>query len=222
MDKIFVLHHPPLKNRKPYLLNGFKTFNIEVEWVESFGIEEIKDNYEKYISRREEFFKGTIVQTYGRHTYENFSKKISLSELSLYLKHKYCFEQQLKHGYETILILEDDILFPPNFQEYLNNHIKEFISKKGDMLIMGRSHRFEVKQINGKHIHIHPHNKTRCTHAIAYNKKCLDKILQNIEIINLPIDFKLNEIIQKENLSVYWSKPGLLQNKNYRSSIIRK
>jgi len=220
MDKIFVLHHPPLKNRKSYLLNGFKTFDIDVEWVESFGIEEIKDDYKKYVSKKEDFFQGTIIHPYGQ--YKNFIKKITLSELSLYLKHKYCFEQQLKHGYETILILEDDILLTTNFKEYLNNHIKEFISKKGDMLIMGRSHRFEVKKINGKHIHIHPHNKTRCTHAIAYNKKCLDKILQNIDIINLPIDFKLNEIIQKENLSVYWSKPGLLQNKNYKSAIIKK
>ena len=90
MDKIFVLHHPPLKNRKSYLLKGFESFNIEVEWIESFGINEIKDKYDEYTSTKEEYYKGKIITP--RRQYKNFCKKITLSELSLYLKHKYCFE----------------------------------------------------------------------------------------------------------------------------------
>ena len=224
VDKIFVAHHPPLKERKEYLSQALKANDIEVEWVESFSVEEIKDNYEEYISRREEFFKGTIVipQFPGKKNqdYENFSKKISLGSLSLYLKHKYCFEQQLKHSYDTILILEDDIMVPNDFKTYINNHMDEFIKSDGDMLVIGKSHWFDVLPHwrTGEWIHTSPNYKTRCTHAIAYNKKCVNKILDNIGIINLPIDFKLNEIIQKENLEVYWSQPGLLQNQNFGQS----
>mgnify|MGYP003671499382 FL=1 len=225
VDKIFVTHHKPLKERKEYLTQALKSNDIEVEWVEAFSDEEIKDNYEEYISRREECFKGTIItqQFPGKksHDYENFSKEISLSELSLYLKHRYCFEQQLKHSYDTILILEDDIMVPNDFKTYINNHMDEFIESDGDMLVMGKSHWFDVLPHwrTGEWIHTSPNFKTRCTHAIVYSKKCINKILDNIDIINLPIDFKLNEIIQKENLKVYWSQPGIMQNKSFQGGI---
>jgi len=217
IDKIFVLHHPPLKNRKEYLLKELSKYEMEVEWVEDFGIEEIKDKYDEYTSRKDEFYRGKIITP--RRQYKNFSKKISLSELSLYLKHRYCFQQQKQHGYNTILILEDDIVCIKEFSDYIHNHITEFQNEEGDMLIMGKSHNFNIKRKTGKYIHHHPHYKTRCTHAIAYNKKCIDRLLNNIDIINLPIDFKLNEIIQKESLKVYWSAPGILQNNNYKSAI---
>ena len=62
-------------------------------------------------------------------------------------------------------------------------------------------------------MHIMPENqKTRCTHAYINNIMATKKILKNIYPINLPIDFKLNEIIQIENIKVAWSEPGLNQN----------
>tara|TARA_R110000824_G_scaffold107285_9_gene253432 strand:+ start:80 stop:745 length:666 start_codon:yes stop_codon:yes gene_type:complete len=215
--KIYILHHTPLKERKGYLKRALEKQGIVVEWVEGFKPEEIKEKYEEYLKGHEIFYDTTIHHPYGK--YKNFSKKININELSLYLKYKYCFEQQSEHNYETILILEDDVIIPSNINEYLNNNTLEFLNTDGDILVMGESHHFRVQNKNGKYIHHHPKNKTRCAHAILYKLKCNSKILNTINIINLPIDFKLNEIMQKENLKVYWSDPGLKQNKNYKTSV---
>lgn len=148
-----------------------------------------------------------------------FFKKITISELSLYLKHKYCFEEQIKNNYETILILEDDAKIPNNFLELLNNQILEFNKKNGDVLMIGECFNFKSKVNDGQYIDYDPLNKTRCTHAILYKLHATKKIFPHIDNISLPIDFKLNEIFQIENIKVFWSKDSIKQNDMFISKI---
>ena len=53
--------------------------------------------------------------------------------------------------------------------------------------------------------------KTRCTHAYIISKPCADIMLSAFKNYNLPIDFKMNEIIQLTGLKVFWYEPGLKQ-----------
>jgi len=205
IDKIFITHHPALTKRKQNLLLDLQREGIaNAEWVEMFPPEEIKTTGKIGISKK---------------------------EASLYLKHRYCLEQQLKNGWENILILEDDAMLPENFIPYLEKCLDEFSELRGDMLFLGggskeftlnnfffRNNKGELERRHidiekklGQLVYYHPDFLTRCTHAYIINIKAVKKILMQLDDINRPIDNKLNEIIEKENLKVCWAEPPILQ-----------
>ena len=224
IDKIFVLHHTPLIERKTYLNDFFLKNNIDVEWVENYSPEDIENKYNEYIGDISNIKTIEVRHPYG--TYESYNLKLTIGELSLYLKHKYCFEKTIKENYKNILILEDDITLRNDLVNYLNKNIEEFnnIEEFGllpDILVIGMSHFFISKNIRpGKYTHFGEHQLTRCTHAILYNSKCIPTIYNHLYPIHAPIDHKLDEIIVKENLKVSWSEPGIWQNYvNFKSSL---
>ena len=92
MNKIFVCHHPPLIHRKKYLDNFFSSRNIEVEWVENFSPEEITEDYDQIVGVKDLVINPNVpgVQQNQYTLYENAGKKVTISELSLYLKQEYC------------------------------------------------------------------------------------------------------------------------------------
>lgn len=227
IDKIFVCHHNLLVDRKVKLQSFFDKNNIDVEWIEDFLPEELENNYEEIVGS-DELKNNPIKYNISSERYSLFSslwfdhikdymngeKKVTLSELSLYLKHKKCFEEQIKNQYEYILILEDDVILPNNFLNYINSCIFEFkhSSPTLDCLIIGTCCGFKSKNIkNGKLIYYDETNLTRCTNAIMYTLNASKKIYNRLYPINWPIDFKLNEIIVMENLKVGWVEPPLYQ-----------
>jgi len=216
MNKIFVCHHSPLTHRKEYLINFFSSKNIEVEWVENFSPEEIVETYDEVIGTKDLIINPNVpgVQQNQYTLYENAGKRVSIPELSLYLKHQYCFEQQIENEYETIVILEDDIMLPDNFEEYLNVCYEEFdnYNPKLDCVMLGSCFGFTSPHIKeNRLVHYGENQLTRCTHAMMFSLDATKKILKNLYPINWPIDFKLNEIIIKENLKVGWTEPSLQQ-----------
>lgn len=222
IDKIYVLTHKPLVDRRNKVQKQLNILDLDVEWIDSFLPEEI--DYEKEVEGWEKFDKIDIIHPYGE--YANFSKKVSLSELSLYLKHKECLIKQVENNYNNILIFEDDIDLSVSLG-YLNNHINEFQSKVetdgANMLILGTAFNFKPTIINGEFIHYNKYNLTRCTHAYVVNINCTKIILDRLSTVTYPIDFKLNEIMTIDKLNVYWSHPGMTQTSlnNNTSTIIK-
>ena len=215
LDKIYILHHKPLIERKEYLSERLKDENIEFQWVENWLPDEVSDKYDKLIEGYEKFIDVQIIHPYGE--YRNFSKKLSIGDLSLILKHEWCFKDQIDNNYQNILILEDDVNIPQNFKKYIDNNMKDFLKlneeNNVEVLVMGISHGMTTKYYkSGKYIHFGPNQLTRCTHAIAYNINGTKKILPKMTPRNLPIDFKLNEVFTIEKINVSWSEPGLSQN----------
>ena len=213
VDKIFVCHHKPAAHRKERLQSLFESNNIEVEWVESFLPEEIKDQYDNIVGSKDLFFdpKAQAVRQ-GHYTYyPGAGRLVSYSELSLYLKQKYCWEQQVLHGYKNIIIFEDDIMLPVNFVEILSKASIEFNEhlEKLDFAMLGTAFNFKPKNIQPNKLLHHENNLlTRCTHAMMFSLQAAPKILKHLYPVNWPIDFKLNEIIIQEQFKVAWMEPG--------------
>jgi GR25 family glycosyltransferase involved in LPS biosynthesis len=212
IDKIFVLHHKDFIKRGLLIEKRLKEENIEFDWVTDFEPENIKDIYNNidYIN----YSDIDIIHPYG--IYKNKSIRISIGSLSLILKHLWCLEEQIKNNYENILILEDDVEIPKNFKNYLENNVRDFLELKEQenttILMLGISHDYRTKNYTpGKFAHYSPNQKTRCTHAYISNIEASKKLVKNFKPFNLPIDFKLNEIIQLEDIKVAWSEPALYQ-----------
>lgn len=217
VDKIFVCHHKPLIDRKERLLASFEKYGIQTEWIESFSPYQIRDEYDKLVGVDYLNFgknKPAIQQGYYKY-HRNNGRKVSLNELSLYLKHKFCLEKQVLNGYKTIIIFEDDIIFNENSLDLINKSSLEFALHKPklDIAMIGTAFGFEpkVNSLN-KVLHFNKYQLTRCTHAMMFSLEGSYTILNELFPINWPIDFKLNEIIIKKKLKVGWTIGGILQN----------
>ena len=215
-EKIYICHHLPLIKRKLILENELKKFRGKIEWVDKFLPDQIVDSYEKLINLKnlniDPTLPGIDQNQYLYH--KNAGRKISISEYSLYLKMKYCFEDQIKKQRKTIIILEDDILLDKNIENYLNICAFEFTKHypKLDCLMIGTAFNFKSKYFKkNKIIHYGNNQLTRCTHAMMFSLEAAKKIYKNLERVNWPIDYKLNEIIIQESLKVAWAEPGLFQ-----------
>ena len=218
VDKIFICHHTPLQHRKKRLLSSslFPT-NIPVEWVENYRPEEIRNRYDEII--------GEVDLSRGRCPGEavpeweipGAGKKVTVPELSLYLKHKYCLEEQVDKKYSQILVLEDDSIIPDNFYDYLERCVNEFNAHepKLDYLMLGTCCGFKSKGIvEGKMIYTDdrgPGYGFRCSGAQVVNLDTAKTILKHINHINWPYDWKLSEIGYMENIKVGCAEPPILQ-----------
>lgn len=221
-DKIFVTHHSPLTERKQKLTDDLKEIsnNVEIIWVEKYLPDEIRDDLKEIHDNFKQIKEPYVIEhPYGE--YSAYYKKITISEYSLYLKHLYCLNYMKTNNLDNILVLEDDVSLPTHFDNFLQKNMTEFLEMNCDMLIMGESHGRRVKDvIPNKYVYYDKLYKTRCAHAIVYTKNNIDIILDELNNIDNPYDFKLDKIIMDKKLKVCWSYPGLKQG-NYLSSLSR-
>ena len=218
MIKTYLLNHIDFKQRLEYISNRLNEEQIDYELVNMYHPNDF--DYDDMIKGYEEF-KNILIEitplgpgSSPGNSYMNFSKKISPSSVSLILKHLYCWNQQLNNDYNTILILEDDADIPKGFKESLCRIYDEFIEDNMDIVMIGDGYNWHPPNIYIDRVtHYHRTLKTRCTHAYLISKSCAKKMLDNFNPFNLPIDFKMNEIIQLESLRVSWYEPGIKQKK---------
>lgn len=222
IDKVYIIHHKPLTERKMLLDKYLIENNIEAEWVEYFLPDEIKENYKEIVGDFVIDPNARLV-CQGQYTYyPNAGVKVTIPELSLYLKHKHCIEEQLKNNYQNILILEDDVILFDDFNGFLDKCMSEFNNTNVDMMFIGSDFNFHAPNIQpDKYVYVNENQLTRCAHGYVVNIKCSEKILDHMYPVNLPWDFKLNEIIVLEKLKIAWSEPCIYQNKNFPTALIK-
>lgn len=184
--KYFCLHHPPLTDRKNFLQERFSTLQISPEWVCDFNPDDL-----------------TLPEG------SNFRNK---GEYSLYLKHQYCFEQQVKNKYDFIVIFEDDVLLPDNFNEHFKQCLVEFEQLQGDLLFLGVCCDIKPKIIYpDKKVYWEPEFLTRCTHCYIITLHTAHIMLKHFYNRQMAADFKINDIIRLENLKSCYGEPGIHQ-----------
>ena len=89
--------------------------------------------------------------------------------------------------------------------------------------MLGSCCNLDAKNISkNKLIYFSETYKTRCTHAMIFTLDASTKIISYLSNVTYPIDHRLNQIIEKENLKVAWAEPSILQKtdlKIFNSSI---
>lgn len=212
LNKIFLLHHSDqtYKKRYDYVSKRLREENIDFELIDGFAPDEI--DYDEIVKNYSDF-ESVLIEQIKHHSYYNFSKKISPASLSLVLKHLHCWKKQIENNYEYCLIIEDDCEIPFSFGEKLHLIMEEVKNVGCDLVMIGTAFDLISPSIfeDKKNIYYHSLQKTRCTHAYIIKKDCANKMICGFSNINLPIDFKMNEVIQLESIKVYWYEPGLKQ-----------
>lgn len=220
VDKIYCLHHPPLVARHTRLVDFFSKTGLEVDWVtgylpDSITINECHQIMNQMISKN-------IIELPNTSMADNieFAKKKSKNLVSLYKKQMFCIDEQVKNGLEYILILEDDVDTTSTMfnEEYVNSCIDEFKKADGDLLFMGTCCNLHSKK-QSAYSHIKPEITSRCAHMYVVKLEAAKKLMSHLPNISDAYDWKLNEVIKKENLKVWWVEPGIEQY-GYVSSLV--
>ena len=201
MIKIFVLHYSKLTERKNYILEQFKKYNItNFEFIEKYDKDEITDSE-------------III----------FDKTYKKSTMSLHLKHNYVYNL-IAENYDNALIFEDEVILSDNFLDKLNNYIYQ-LPEDWDMLFIGNGCNLHIEahiikpDINIYKKCLHATNwggygASRCSDSYLVNKKCAIKLCEYIKNlknkIDIPIDWWINVASRDNNLNVYWAEPTIV------------
>jgi GR25 family glycosyltransferase involved in LPS biosynthesis len=209
--QVFVLHHRDFRNRGEKIFERLKEEGIDYQIIDGFSPDEI--NYEDYTQNYEKF-EDIIVYQLGPLSYRNSSRKISPVDLSLILKHCHSWDYQYKNAIEFALIMEDDCDIPQNFSQLIDRVIKESEVLGLDLVMLGSFPSPLFVSPNQRPdfiVHYHPLQKTRCTHCYLIRKSASKTMVDGFVNINNAIDFKMNEVMQLNNLKIGWLEPGLPQ-----------
>ena len=190
--KIFILHHTPAIERKIKMQEDLNGVNLQysIEWVEKFLPLEID---------------------------KTINHDIKLSEVSLSLKHRYVFEQILKHDMPFGIVFEDDvdILSVKNLNGFIEKSVHELEYNFGDVLWIGDIWvgKYTIPEIyrNGNRLsHFSDDYCSRGTHAYIISNSGARTMLQEYNL-DEPIDHLFNTIKRHRQLRFGWTTPGILQ-----------
>tara|TARA_Y100000310_G_scaffold342109_1_gene443819 strand:- start:2474 stop:3085 length:612 start_codon:yes stop_codon:yes gene_type:complete len=188
--KTFCLHHTDLPKRKEKLEKVFQREGLTVEWIEDFHPSTID-----------------VSQLDLQHN-------LNINAISVYLKHQKCYELQKKNNHKNILILEDDIIIPEDFGfiSFVDKCMVDFESLEGDLMFVGGAFDIKPPIIHpDQTVYTLPGFKSRCIHCYVVSHRCIDAILKTINIMDDAADWKLNKIIEENNLKVCYTEPSLKQ-----------
>lgn len=203
VDKIYICHYSKLTDRVEVMKEQLSIYGLEAEWVTQFDKEDIDFNNIplNYL---------TPMNIPGHH------RNLKQSEISLLYKHQYILND-MKDKYSNVLVLEDDALFCDDFLNKFNEDM-ESLPDNFDIIWVGSCCNLHAKKKENKSFY--KENGSRCTHGYMINIKCVDKVLEYMNINNYPCDFMYNKIIEKYNLENYWLEPDLIsQNEKFNTSI---
>jgi len=206
IEKTYICHWNKLSDRKQFLIESLFNLGLDnYEFVENYVADEMD---EEEISKEYSFiFK---INQKGRY--------LKKSEISLALKHCWVIKDAFDKKYDSILILEDDVVFEDDFIENFND-FKSQLPKDWDIAWVGGCCDLHSNNINdSKNVYKSMHS--RCTHAFIISKNGISKIQSQINNINEAIDWYYNILIKKLKLNNYWFEPVLAkQNTEFMSTI---
>ena len=141
-------------------------------------------------------------------------KQISLTNLSLNLKHRYCWASILDSNAEFGLVLEDDIIFKDTSIDQLFTLLKNIDLKYFDYIDLGggcmlKPDGLNFSQFNDTNIYYLKVPSTRTTCAYLISKDFASPLISNQPKIMFPIDFQLTYCFNIFQSKVGWIDPEI-------------
>ena len=152
----------------------------------------------------------TITEAVNGKEIDPGSWQYSLGSLGCRLSHLNIYKEALNNHYTRILVLEDDVIIQKNFRKKLTELIN-LVNDDWDMIYFGGYHYLKPDTISNDFIKL---NNTLTTHAIAFNTRCLPKVIHKIESDQRWLDSVIADL--HPSLKVYgFVKPLALQKTGY-------
>ena len=219
MYKTYVMHYKPLAKRYEFVNNELTKMDItDAEFITEFDKEELSDDivsrhYDKSPELRSE--QAQISMREGEaYEYET----LSISSISLNMKHISAFRKFIEQEQEFAVFLEDDCEFLDTLHT-IEGVIKN-APKNWDVIFLGGAFDHGIvkplARIDGYILADHPASNT--TSSILYKKESVKKMMPHLEPFSLPIDWQINHAMYKAELNVYHIYPYLCTQGRFRST----
>lgn len=189
IDKIYVVHYAPLKDRKEFMLKQFELFGIiNYEIVEGIGRNSIDEDF---------------INNFNKEHNTNLTAAV----VAISITHVDIYRDIVKNNYKSCLILEDDAILCADFDIHFNNYMNT-IPNDYDMAFINGGYR-HVEHTTPDKIWYKEHTTNTCCAYIVTKKAC-EIIIPSILPFMGGIDQDLNPIIINHKLNVYWCEPTIV------------
>ena len=208
IDKIFIVHHPSLTDRRKYMEGVMPKFNIPYEYICDFtqDSEEIYDL--KYIDTSEN---NRAIKNSQILIGDKIGSSAALNQNNLKacsLEHYSIISNFAKSDYENILILQDDIIFDenfPGFNAYLNELPEDY-----DVLYLSGVCNTRLQYHTEKILDIQPLRISNGGGAYIVSKKAAKIIDKNSLPLYCNWDWEITCMQMFFEMNVYWATNILL------------
>ena len=192
IDKIYVIHYSPLKDRMEFMLKQFALFGItNYDFVEGPSRHELTHQ---------------LVNSYFR---EKDGKSLTKAEIAITITHIEVYKDIIKNNYKTCLILEDDAVLCEDFTKHLVRFMDCIPSDYDIAFINNGGGLHDDRTVPDVLWYKQTSTRTCCGYILT--KKACEDILSEILPFSEAIDHAMNGIIGKKNLNVYWAEPTLIE-----------
>lgn len=198
VDHVYICHWNKLIERKHHIIQ-----QLEINNIKNYSFVELYD--------KEDWNKEKIEKEYPRvFGKTNRDKRyLKLSEISLLLKHCWIIKDTYEKQYNSIMILEDDVIFCNNFTYYFNNFKKQ-LPDTWDCCWVGSCCGLHAPNATNS-CNIYPSMTSRCCHCYIINKSGINKLIDEIKNIDTGIDWYYNDVIPRLKLNAFWFEPSLAE-----------
>ncbi|CAG8535231.1 17522_t:CDS:1, partial [Cetraspora pellucida] len=154
------------------------------------------------------------VSKYDKKELGNFnSGQLLNSHKACYVSHYKIYQSIIRNGYNSALILEDDVDIEMNIVNIMTDVLLS-LPPDWEMLYLGHcSWEMNGEAVGGSHTHkIYRSNGPGCTHAYAVSFIGANKLLNELEPINpqVPIDLEIIKRIQQGIITSYSFQPQVI------------
>jgi len=196
VDNIYLINMDKDKDRLESVTKECENLNIKFERFPGININNLSKNIlDKYIPKE--------IQKYGPN-----------GMIGCGLSHLFVWKDAINKNYKNILVLEDDVFFTDDFNEYFLNVIKE-VPEDYDILYLGYKDKICNPPKDCSFNYVYKPYFPLNLHAYIVSNKGLKKLVNLINKIDYHIDWLINRNIDK--LNIYASKKKIV-NQKYKNS----
>jgi GR25 family glycosyltransferase involved in LPS biosynthesis len=205
IDKIFIIHYPPLVDRKKYMDSMISKFNIPYEYICKFTQDSLEIFDSKFIDTSDKNKDKKNSMLIG----DKLNSGLTLNNLkACSLEHFMVISDFADSEYQNIIILQDDIIFDDNFPGF-DAYVKA-LPVDYDILYMSNCCGTKLPQQTEGILDRAPQYTSNAGGAYIISKKAAKIISKNALPIYSNWDWELNCIQMQFKMNVYWVKDFLL------------
>jgi GR25 family glycosyltransferase involved in LPS biosynthesis len=188
IDKVYIVHYAPLKDRRMRLEESLQKYGItNYEFITDYDRNTITNE--------------TIKQYYRGNT-------ISLAPICITISHVEIYKKIIENKYALTLILEDDAILAPDFKERLATYCNDLPSDF-EIGFLNDGCNMHARGIRPDQIW-YPAKSSRTCCAYLITKGCCEKLVKSSIPFREVIDYELFTQINRQNLKCYWCEPTIV------------
>lgn len=188
LDKIYIVHFEPLKERREFLTNALKKINYPYKFI----INNLESDLKTY-KEVDYYYKG--------------NKKPSIGEYCAGISHYNIYKDIIDNDYDTCLIIEDDAVFCEDFDLILKQVLLE--SKQYDFSFLSSCCNLHTEKTSEKWLYEVNSSRSVCGY-IVNNSDNFKNLVFNFFPMTEVIDWYLYYIQAKFNLKYAWCEPPII------------